>query len=1324
MSSSRRLATLCYPLLRAALAVIAATVLASSLAQAQVPTQIPAKGRAKQGAPLMHKMADGGAHDFIVVFDDRAIRKQVLALQAETGLASHQRRIVERRASLYAARKQEVFAAFAPAEATLLKDYSHLPLGFVRVHSPQALTRLLDHPGVLSVHEDTVEHLALAQSLPLIGQPQVAAQGNGGAGTAVAVLDTGVDYTAAAFGSCTAPGVPANCRVAYAKDFRPGDPGAAREHGSNVAGIVAGVAPGTKIIDLKVFGSSTANGSDILDAINWAIANKSTYNIVALNMSLGSGKYPSQVASGPNYTAIAQARAAGILTVVAAGNDGFTDSLSNWGATQGAVSVGAVYDSALGAENWGAPSRCSDPVTAADKVTCFSNSASFLTLLAPGSEITAAGITESGTSQATPHVAGATAVLRAAFPSDSLDQTVARLSNGIMVTDSRNELVKPRLYLPLALGLGAPCSYSLSETSRAFAAGSGSGSVGVSAGAGCSWAAAPNTSDSSWISISAGSTGSGSGTVAYSVAANSNVSSRSGTLTVAGQSYTVTQAGSAANTANILLNPGFEAGPVAWTQLSASTYPVITAYLNPSANDSWYAWLCGYDDCADSLSQDLTIPADAQSASLQFYYSVETDETLGLGAYDTMEVRVYSPPGASSYTLLDTYSNLDATADWTLGPRYDLSAFRGRAIRLQFAATSDASLSTSFYLDDVLLNVTGAAPDTQAPSVPTGLTATVVSATQINLAWNASTDNVGVTAYKIYSGGTLVATVGNVTASSRSNVPSTSYRYTVSACEAAGNCSAQSAAATATTPALPDTQAPTVPTGLTATVTASTHINLAWNASTDNVGVTAYKIYSGGTLVGSVGNVTSSTRTNTPGTTYRYTVSACDAAGNCSAQSAVASATTPAVADTQAPTVPTGLTATASSSSAIHLAWAASSDNVGVTAYKVYRGGTVVATLGNVTSYDDTGLRAATAYVYSVSACDAAANCSDPSAVASANTPASSAAPAAPSNVTAVAGNGRATVSFTPGAIGSGTLVNYRAACGVDNTHLIYNTGSASPITVTGLANGTAYYCWVISLSSVGYGPWSAPSSLITPSATSNPYSGLWYNPNESGWGVSVAQHASMIFVAAFTYLPSGQPTWYVISSCPVLLNSCAGAIYAVSGATAPTQPWNAAAMQVRLAGSGMLVFDDANNGRFTFTIDGVSGVKTITRELFANGTAQFAVDYTDLWWNQNESGWGISLSQDHGMLFAAWYVYDASGRAIWYVVPSCPLAAASGGNRCSGDLYQVSGGSPLTSAWNPSLAIPKVGTATISFSDANNGQIAYTLNGVAGSKAITRQPF
>lgn len=189
---------------------------------------------------------------------------------------------------------------------------------------------------------------------------------------------------------------------------------------------------------------------------------------------------------------------------------------------------------------------------------------------------------------------------------------------------------------------------------------------------------------------------------------------------------------------------------------------------------------------------------------------------------------------------------------------------------------------------------------------------------------------------------------------------------------------------------LADTTAPSVPSGLKATPVGAAQIDLLWTASTDNAGVSAYKIYRDGFLVAARADVTTASDTGLAASTaYSYTVAACDAAGNCSAPSTPVSATTaaaPIPPDTEAPSVPSGLTAAPTSATSIYLTWKVSTDNVGVSGYRVYRDGTPLAAPGNVTSYTDTGLTAATAYGYSLAACDAAGNCSVPSSLVSATT--------------------------------------------------------------------------------------------------------------------------------------------------------------------------------------------------------------------------------------------------------------------------------------------------------------------------------------------------
>ncbi len=227
--------------------------------------------------------------------------------------------------------------------------------------------------------------------------------------------------------------------------------------------------------------------------------------------------------------------------------------------------------------------------------------------------------------------------------------------------------------------------------------------------------------------------------------------------------------------------------------------------------------------------------------------------------------------------------------------------------------------------------------DTTPPTAPTGLTATVASSSQINLSWTASTDNVGVTGYRVESCSgascTTFAQIGTPTTTTYSATgltASTSYSFQVRATDAAANLSGYSSTASGTTSAASDTTAPTAPTGLTATVASSSQINLSWTASTDNVGVTGYRVErcSGAscTTFAQIGTPTATTYNDTglaPSTSYSYRVRATDAAGNLSSYSSTASAST--TADTTAPTAPSGLTATVISPTQINLSWTASS---------------------------------------------------------------------------------------------------------------------------------------------------------------------------------------------------------------------------------------------------------------------------------------------------------------------------------------------------------------------------------------------------------------
>ena len=388
------------------------------------------------------------------------------------------------------------------------------------------------------------------------------------------------------------------------------------------------------------------------------------------------------------------------------------------------------------------------------------------------------------------------------------------------------------------------------------------------------------------------------------------------------------------------------------------------------------------------------------------YDKIDLGKALGSYTVTTIGgVNIYSREFEKGYVYVNPTPNNVASV--TL-PQASRQLTHGNLLSLLDSVPIVNTVSLNGFNAAILVKtVVAPVVDITAPSTPAGLSASAVSSSQINLSWSASTDNVGVTGYRVYRAGTLLATLGAVTAYQNTGLtPSTSFSYTVQALDAAGNASAQSAAASATTRAAPDTAAPSVPGGLTAVAASSSQINLSWSTSTDNVGVTGYRVFRAGTLLATLGAVTTYQNTGlAPSTSYPYTVQAIDAAGNASAQSAAASATTQAALDTTAPSVPGGLTAVAMSSSQINLSWSASTDNVGVTGYRVFRAGTLLATLGAVTTFQNAGLAPSTSYSYTVQALDAAGNASAQSASASAATQAApdTAAPSVPGGLTAVA---------------------------------------------------------------------------------------------------------------------------------------------------------------------------------------------------------------------------------------------------------------------------------------------------------------------------------
>jgi len=274
------------------------------------------------------------------------------------------------------------------------------------------------------------------------------------------------------------------------------------------------------------------------------------------------------------------------------------------------------------------------------------------------------------------------------------------------------------------------------------------------------------------------------------------------------------------------------------------------------------------------------------------------------------------------------------------------------------------------YAYDVSGNRTGATkttppPDTTPPTAPGTPTFSNITATSATASWTAATDNKGVVGYDYKVNAGAWQSLTNVLSVNLTGLTTaTSYTVQVRARDAATNLG-QASSNTFTTP---DNQAPTVPTGMSGSAPNSGTVNLTWNASTDNVAVTGYRVYRGGSQIGTSATTSYSDPGRTGTTTYSYQVAAYDAVPNVSALSTAISVTTP---DTIAPSTPTSLSATAVSPSKINLSWGASADTggSGLAGYRVYRGGSLIASPAT-NSFSDTGLASSTSYSYTVAAYD------------------------------------------------------------------------------------------------------------------------------------------------------------------------------------------------------------------------------------------------------------------------------------------------------------------------------------------------------------------
>jgi len=465
---------------------------------------------------------------------------------------------------------------------------------------------LANHPEVDYVEEDGIVNVGATQTsatwgLDRIDQRDMPLNSSytynfTGLGVKAYIIDTGVLSNHAEFGGRVIAGYTAISDGGGTTDCN--------GHGTHVAGTVGGstygVAKNVTIVPVRVLdcaGSGTNAG--VIAGVDWVTANHAANEKAVANMSLGGG------ASAALDTAVKNSITDGVTYAVASGNSNVDACNSSPARVLEAITVNSS--------------------TNTDARSSFSNFGTCTDIFAPGSSITSAWYTSttatntiSGTSMASPHVAGAVALY--------LEQ------NGYQSPSTV-----------------AAALYNSSTPNKITSAGTGS----------------PNR-------------------LLYSL----------------GGTVTPPPPTGCATASQLLGNAGFESGNVTWV---ADTGVIATG--GTPRTGSWNAWMNGYGNAnTDFLYQTITIPANACTATFNFYVYITTAETTTTVAYDKLTVTVRNTSN-TVLTTLATLSNLNKGTGY-VQKSYDVSAYKGQTIRVYLNGVEDSSLQTSFRVDDAAVNIT------------------------------------------------------------------------------------------------------------------------------------------------------------------------------------------------------------------------------------------------------------------------------------------------------------------------------------------------------------------------------------------------------------------------------------------------------------------------------------------------------------------------------------------------------------------------------------------------------------------------------------------
>ena len=269
-----------------------------------------------------------------------------------------------------------------------------------------------------------------------------------------------------------------------------------------------------------------------------------------------------------------------------------------------------------------------------------------------------------------------------------------------------------------------------------------------------------------------------------------------------------------------------------------------------------------------------------------------------------------------------------------------------------------------------------------------------------------------------------------------------------------------------------------------------------------------------------------------------------------------------------------------------------------------------------------------------------------------------------------------------------------------------------------------------------------AAGSPPNPSPTVLNYEGLWWKSpaeSESGWGINFAHQGDVIFVTWFTYDLNGKAWWLTMTANKTAEGVYAGTINQTRGPAFSAVPFSPSAVTATAVGTGTLTFTDGNNGSFSYTVNGATQAKAITRQVFATlptcvfgaqANLALATNFQDIWYAapaESEAGWGVNLTHQGNIIFATWFTYDVDGTPLWLsatVSKTGPGVYTGALNRTTGPAFNAV---PFLPA---NVGLATVGTLTLTFAHGNSATFAYTvaLNGPASavtqSKSIVRQVF